>query len=195
MTRITDSLHDDQYPFLVISRSVLLRMRNVSDKICRGNKNTHFMFNNFLFENRAAYEIMCKNIVERGRPRITIWRIRIACWTAKARDIHSEYVKLLHFLCNSGCTKAPYSYVFTYTVCLVYSNVIQQLFRLTHSFMFFWFHFFYDCIYGCMFLFSFVNNVFLLLFTYFCCYVYVFLLLCMFYSVYSFLLCCSVYCL
>jgi len=30
------------------SRSVLLRMRNVSDKSCRENQNTHFVFSNFL---------------------------------------------------------------------------------------------------------------------------------------------------
>jgi hypothetical protein len=32
--------------FLIISRSVLLRMRNVSDKSCRENQNTHFVFSN-----------------------------------------------------------------------------------------------------------------------------------------------------
>jgi hypothetical protein len=33
---------------MIISRWVLLIMRNVSDKNCTENKNTHFMFNNFL---------------------------------------------------------------------------------------------------------------------------------------------------
>jgi hypothetical protein len=36
------------------------------------------------FENRAAYEIMWKNIIWRGRPQMTIWRTRIACWIHKA---------------------------------------------------------------------------------------------------------------
>jgi len=31
---------------LIISRSVLLRMRKVSDKYCKGNQNTRFMFSN-----------------------------------------------------------------------------------------------------------------------------------------------------
>ena len=48
--------------FLIISRSVIPIMKNVSDKICRENQNTHFMFNNFFFaENRAVYEIMWKS--------------------------------------------------------------------------------------------------------------------------------------
>ena len=38
-----------------------------------------------------------KNIVERGRPRMTIWRIRILCWIPKATDTHSEYVTLIAF--------------------------------------------------------------------------------------------------
>jgi len=35
MTRITGTLHEDQYTFLIISRSVPVRMRNVTDKTCR----------------------------------------------------------------------------------------------------------------------------------------------------------------
>jgi hypothetical protein len=54
MTRITDTLHEDEYTFLIISLSFLLRMRNVRvvEKI-----KTNFVFNNF-FENSAVYEIM-----------------------------------------------------------------------------------------------------------------------------------------
>jgi len=37
MTRTTGTLREDLYAFLIISRSVLLRMRNVSDKTCREN--------------------------------------------------------------------------------------------------------------------------------------------------------------
>jgi len=39
------NLHETQYMFLIISRSVLLRMENISDERCRGNQNTHFEFN------------------------------------------------------------------------------------------------------------------------------------------------------
>jgi len=43
---MTSTLHEDKYTCFIISRSVRLRLRNVPDKICRENKNTHFMFNN-----------------------------------------------------------------------------------------------------------------------------------------------------
>jgi hypothetical protein len=67
-------LHEDKYTFIVISHLVLPRMRNVSDKISRGNQNTHFMFSNFFSpENRAVYEVMWKNVVEPDKPEMTIW--------------------------------------------------------------------------------------------------------------------------
>jgi len=78
-------------------------MRNVSDKIYRGNQNTHFVFSEFdlilfyFFENRAVYEIVWKNIVETDRSQMTMCRMRIACWITKAADTHSEYVILIAF--------------------------------------------------------------------------------------------------
>ena len=47
----TGTLHDDWHIFLSISCSVLLKMKDVSDKSCRENENTHFVFSNFF--NRA----------------------------------------------------------------------------------------------------------------------------------------------
>jgi hypothetical protein len=46
MTRITGTLHEHICAFFIISRSFLLRMRNVSDKICTENQNTYFVFSN-----------------------------------------------------------------------------------------------------------------------------------------------------
>ena len=65
---------------MTISRSVLLRMRNVLDEI-----KTHFVFSNifFFFEILTVYEIMSKNLVEPERPQTTIWLIRFACWISK----------------------------------------------------------------------------------------------------------------
>jgi aminopeptidase C len=46
----------------------------------------------FFLENHVVYEIMWKNIVERDRPQMTIWRMHIACWMFKATNAHSKYV-------------------------------------------------------------------------------------------------------
>ena len=43
MTRVKDTLQEDQYTFLITSHSVLLRMRNVSDKLSRENGNKFYI--------------------------------------------------------------------------------------------------------------------------------------------------------
>jgi len=40
-TRITGTLHEDQYTVWIVSPSVLRRMKTVSDKTCRENYNTN----------------------------------------------------------------------------------------------------------------------------------------------------------
>ena len=54
---------------------------------------THFVLGIF-FLNRAVYEKMWKNIVERGMPQMTIWRMRIACWIPKATNTYTHFVQL-----------------------------------------------------------------------------------------------------
>jgi len=41
--------------FFIVSRLFLLRMRNVSDKSCRENENTHFMFSILFFSKILPY--------------------------------------------------------------------------------------------------------------------------------------------
>jgi uncharacterized membrane protein len=59
---------------LFIYRSVLYRMKNVTN-VVEKMKKPYFVFS---FFNRAVYDIMWKNNVERGRPRMKIWRMRIS---------------------------------------------------------------------------------------------------------------------
>jgi hypothetical protein len=46
-TRITGTVHEVVFTVMTVSPQILRRMRNVLDKSCRENKNTHFMFTNF----------------------------------------------------------------------------------------------------------------------------------------------------
>jgi hypothetical protein len=94
--RIQDSLKSEGYftwsrpiQFLILSHSFLRIMRNVTYKTCRQNQNT-FCVDYSFFENRAVYEIMWKNIVERGRVQMTIWRMQIACWITKPTHTHTH---------------------------------------------------------------------------------------------------------
>jgi hypothetical protein len=62
---------------MITFRSVLLRMRNVSDESCRMEVvekiETHFKFNCFFFcQTLAVYDIMWKNVVQPDRPLTTI---------------------------------------------------------------------------------------------------------------------------
>jgi hypothetical protein len=62
------------------------RMRNVSDKFVEPMKNTHFIFNNFCFENLTVHEVKWKIIIQPNRPQMKIRRMRIACWLPKATN-------------------------------------------------------------------------------------------------------------
>ena len=64
LTTITATLDEDQYTFLIISRSILFRMRNVSDESCRENQNTHFVFSTF-FEKKVPFMRYCGKILQR----------------------------------------------------------------------------------------------------------------------------------
>ena len=61
-------------------------MRVVSDNSCRENQNTHLMFNNVFFLNRAVYKITWKNIVQPERPQMKVWRMRMTSWIPGATD-------------------------------------------------------------------------------------------------------------
>jgi len=63
------------------------------------------MFNTFFFKDRAVYEIMCKNTVEPGRPQMTIWRMRIACWIDYNTQL--QYVTLITFPLQQLLYDAP----------------------------------------------------------------------------------------
>jgi hypothetical protein len=66
-TRITGTLLEDQYAFIIISRSVILRMSNVSNTSFGENQNTHFLFNKFFST------VQWKNMELSGTLQMTIW--------------------------------------------------------------------------------------------------------------------------
>ena len=76
--------------------SILLRMTMFQTKVVK-EINTHFISQNFLFENCSVYEVMWKNTVGPGRPQMTRCSIRIACWIPKDTNILSEYAILTAF--------------------------------------------------------------------------------------------------
>jgi hypothetical protein len=54
---------------------------------------------------------MWKNNTERGRVQMAIWRMRIACWTPKVKNTHSEYAILISFRRQESSSMLRYTYV------------------------------------------------------------------------------------
>jgi hypothetical protein len=57
LAKIARTLHEDVYSLMIKSRSVILQMRSLLDKMCRENCNMRFIFINFY---RAVHEITWK---------------------------------------------------------------------------------------------------------------------------------------
>ena len=71
--------------FLITSRSIILRVRNVSDRLVEKIE-VHILCSMFFFEIYAVYEIMWKNTVKLDKPEMTIWFMHIARWIQKATN-------------------------------------------------------------------------------------------------------------
>jgi len=74
---------------VIISRSVLLRLRCVLDKSCRENQKQMLCSITVLLWNRAVYEIMWENIVVPERSQMTMWSTHIACWIPEITNTNS----------------------------------------------------------------------------------------------------------
>jgi len=62
---------------------------------------------------------MLKNIVEPGRPQMTIWHMRISCWICKATNTHSESEILTAFPLQQWLHVHHSTLHYTYIACLV----------------------------------------------------------------------------
>jgi hypothetical protein len=102
----------DRYTFLIISRPVLLRMKNVSDKRCRETWKTRFTFSNFFFI--LPFMRQCGKLLKSGADHR---------WQYGACALHAGYLSLqththtqnmqyyLIFHHNNGCMNASHCYV------------------------------------------------------------------------------------
>jgi hypothetical protein len=100
--RLPGTLHEDLYlcTFVIISRCIIRRTGNASDKSCRENQNTHFTFSNSpsprkscrLWDNVEKY---CT--AREATDGKIIWRMLLAYWIPKATNTLSVYVILISF--------------------------------------------------------------------------------------------------
>jgi hypothetical protein len=80
---------------------------------------TRILFSVTFFDNREFYEKMWQEIVEQGRPQMTIWRMRIACWIPKATNTHSVCVMLVAFALQQWLHERALVLRCTYIGCVV----------------------------------------------------------------------------
>jgi len=96
---------------MTVSRSVLLRMTNISEKRCRENQNTHSIFKNFSRKSCSLWDNVEKYSTARQGTDDNMRRcMRCACWITKATDTHSEHVILTSFTQQQCFANAPLCY-------------------------------------------------------------------------------------
>ena len=87
LTRITRTSIKDLFKFMIISRWIILKMRNVSDKICRENQNTHFVFYKFFLKSCRVWDDVEKYFSARRTADDNITRpTRVQCWITRAAN-------------------------------------------------------------------------------------------------------------
>jgi hypothetical protein len=80
---------------------------------------TYILYSIIFFVNRAFYEIMWKDVVQSGRPQMTLWRMRFAYWTPKTANTHSVCVILIFFPLQQWLLERASILRYTHTACLV----------------------------------------------------------------------------
>jgi len=80
----------------------------------------HFVFNEFLifFKYRAIYQIMGKNNIEHCRSQMTIWHMRIECWTPMSTRTHAEYVMIIAFRLQQWLQERASKLRYSYFACI-----------------------------------------------------------------------------
>ena len=102
----------------IISHSIILRMRNVSDKVVKEIK-THILCSITLYESRAICEIMWKNILERGRPQMTIWRWAMCAGYLRLHTHTHTHTHTLSLSLSLSLTHT-HTHTHTHTMCNTY---------------------------------------------------------------------------
>jgi hypothetical protein len=127
MERTEATLHEVQRIFMVISRWILLRMRNISDKTCSENQTTFCV--QFFPKSRPLWHKVLKYCrAGEATDDNIILRTHFARCIPKATDTNSEYVILI---------ASPYlqwlhestSELVLYVYCLSYSTIFRVIIK------------------------------------------------------------------
>jgi hypothetical protein len=114
--RMKGILHEDQCTYMVVSRWILLRMRNISEKSCRENQNSFYraVWGNAEKNHGRARQASDDNLTQ---------RMRFAFWINRATNIHSEYVILIARPRQKWLGERASVLRYTYIACLVWETI------------------------------------------------------------------------
>ena len=129
LMRITRTLHENQYTFLIISRSVILRIKNVSDKSCREIITQILCSIVFFFLKKCHVWDKVETYCGAGKTQITMWLMRIACYKHTLKYVIFVVLLLQKWLNEAPqfrCTRAFLAFlnssiemnVMLYTLCI-----------------------------------------------------------------------------
>jgi hypothetical protein len=121
---ITGNFIEGEYTFMITSRSVLSKMRNVSDKICTKICKTFPI-------NPLAYEINVKNILGPNGPHVMVWpRSFYAGYSSL--ETHSEYVTVMLVHSSNGCRNESQCYMMVHGpfIATENSNISKYMFEV-----------------------------------------------------------------
>ena len=87
---------------MIISPWILLRMRNISDRICRANRPHILCSRTFFRKSFHLWDIVEKSCrAKHATDDITVRRMRLACWITKATHTHTH--THTPTICNTYC--------------------------------------------------------------------------------------------
>ena len=125
LTRITGTLHEELCT-IMISHTVILRMRSVSEKPWREFK-IYSLCSITLFRKSCS---LWDNVEQYGRARqatdyIVVRCMPFSCWISKATGMHSECVITLAFPLQQWLRERTAILRYTYLACLVTAQSVQ----------------------------------------------------------------------
>jgi len=127
LTIITSTLCEDISTFIIISRWILLRMGNISDKSCRENQNMHFMSHDVFSPRKSCRS--WDNVEKYGRDGQSTYddiirRMRFWSWNLRMQTHTQNMQYLLLFLDNSGYAKGRNVTLWVHCLCCLVWNVL-----------------------------------------------------------------------
>jgi len=88
---------------------------------------THILYSISCFGKSSRLWDNLESIAERVRPQMTIWRMRIACWTPRASNTHSGCLMLIAFPQHQWLHERASMLRYTYIAWLVSIYVVVQI--------------------------------------------------------------------